>query len=316
MKRILLFLWALALIADLSACVPVNEATGGEISAQITQSPTLTNPGLQTSSATPTQNIPVQTILPTFTPPATIIPTPRQVPTCLRQGGRYEYGSLQSELLPLPLEYAVYIPPCYDSNQGQRYPVLYLIHGQSYTHDQWDRLGIDEVADHLIAMGELAPFMIILPRDRSWTQPTQDGFGEALATDLLPHIDSVYRTLPDRAYRAIGGLSRGAAWAIHLGLSRWELFGAIGAHSLPIFWSDAPQIPEWLDAIPVESLPRIYLDIGEKDRPEILESAIWFENLLVDRNIPHQWHLFPGYHEEDYWSTHVEQYLRWYAQEW
>ncbi len=94
------------------------------------------------------------------------------------------------------------------------------------------------------------------------------------------------------------------------------VFGAIGAHSPPIFWSDVSRVRAWLQEIPASQLPRIYLDIGEDDRPEILESARWFEALLTDMNVPHEWHLFPGYHDEAYWSSHVEQYLRWYARDW
>jgi enterochelin esterase-like enzyme len=214
------------------------------------------------------------------------------------------------------MEYTVYLPPCYDVQLDRRYPVLYLIHGQNYNNDQWDRLGVDETADALIAAGEIPPFLIVLPRDRSWAQPNEDGFGQVVADQLIPAIDRQYRTLPDRADRAVGGLSRGAGWAVHLGLSRWELFGEIGGHSLPVFWNDTAHIRGWLAAIPPDALPRIYLDIGEKDRPSIMASARWFEHLLSEKDIPHEWHLFPGYHEEAYWQAHVEDYLRWYAQGW
>jgi enterochelin esterase-like enzyme len=235
---------------------------------------------------------------------------------CWQEAGRKVQGSLPSDLLRLPMEYTVYLPPCYDQQSDSRYPVLYLIHGQNYNNDQWDRLGADEVAGTLIASGEIPPFIIVMPRDRSWAQPTEDHFGQVVADELLPYIDAHYRTRTERDYRAIGGLSRGAGWAVHLGLSRWELFGAIGAHSLPVFWSDTSHLRQWLKAIPVDDLPRIYLDIGEKDRPSILESAIWFEKLLTEQSIPHEWHLFPGYHEEAYWQAHVEAYLRWYATGW
>jgi enterochelin esterase-like enzyme len=219
-------------------------------------------------------------------------------------------------LLRLPLEYLVYLPPCYDQQADERYPVLYLIHGQNFNHDQWDRLGADQVADTLIASGDIPPFMIVMPRDRSWAQPTEDHFGQVVADQLVPYIDAHYRTLAERDYRAIGGLSRGASWAVHLGLSRWELFGAIGAHSLPVFWSDTSHIRQWLKAIPVDALPRIYLDVGDKERPSILKSAVWFENLLTEQGIPHEWHTFTGYHEEAYWQAHVVAYLRWYASGW
>lgn len=214
------------------------------------------------------------------------------------------------------MEFIVYLPPCYIQQAERQYPVLYLIHGQNYDHRQWERLGVDETADRLIAAGSLPPFIVVLPRDRSWAQPDEDPFGQVLSEELVPYIDQTYRTLPERRYRAIGGLSRGAGWAVHLGLSRWELFGTIGAHSLPVFWADTAHIRRWLEAIPSDQLPRIYLDIGEKDRPNILQSAVWFEALLSEKGIPHEWHLFPGYHEEAYWQSHMEDYLLWYAAAW
>ena len=227
-----------------------------------------------------------------------------------------EIHRLESDLLKDPLEYRVYLPPCYDQQLPERYPVLYLIHGQSYNDEQWDRLGADETADKLVASGEIPPFIIVMPRDRNWGQPDEDPFGQVLIDELIPLIDEQYRTMPDRRQRAVGGLSRGAGWALHLGLSEWELFGAFGAHSLATFWSDAPYIRTWLSEIPAEALPRIYLDVGDRDRPPILAAAMRFEELLTQLNIPHEWYLFPGYHDEDYWAAHVEKYLRWYSQPW
>jgi enterochelin esterase-like enzyme len=194
--------------------------------------------------------------------------------------------------------------------------VLYLVHGQSFNDDQWDRLGIDEMAAELIASEEIPPLIIVMPRDRSWSQPTEDLFGQAVVEVLVPWIDQNYRTHPQRDYRAIGGLSRGAGWALNLGFSHWEAFGGIGMHSLPVFWTDLPHIKNWLDSIPRESMPRIYMDLGDKDRLQISKSATWFEELLTEKRIPHEWHLFPGYHEEAYWESHIEEYLRWYTQEW
>lgn len=260
-------------------------------------------------TASPPPVSPAATSEPTSTPP----PTPL---ACWQTGGRLVDASLRTRRLPLPLEYRVYLPPCYDELAEQRFPVLYLIHGQNSYNDQWDRLGVDEAANRLIADKVITPFLIVMPRDRKWTQPSEDPFGEVLVEELIPAIDQLYRTIPERRYRAVGGLSRGAGWAVHLGLSRWELFGALGAHSLPVFWEDTVQIRRWLAAIPPEQLPRIYIDIGDKDRSQILSSAIWFEELLTELDIPHEWYLFPGYHEEAYWQAHVEQYLAWYAADW
>ncbi len=294
---------------SLTACASSEAATTlPTIPASATQSPTRTP---RTPAPTPTPLPPTASLTPT----QTLTPSPTPL-ACWGNPGRLEHSSLSSDLLRLPMEYSVYLPPCYDEQLERRYPVLYLIHGQNYNNDQWDRLGADETADRLIASREVVPFLIVMARDRSWAQPTEDNFGRVLADELIPSIDLDYRTLPGREQRAVGGLSRGAGWAVHLGLSRWQLFGAIGAHSLPVFWTDTAHIRTWLDEIPPAALPRIYLDIGDKDRLSIMESAVWFENLLNEEGIPHEWHLYPGYHEEAYWEAHVEEYLRWYAAGW
>lgn len=248
---------------------------------------------------------------------ATPTDTPAAVPAgCNHPAGHMVIASLESNLLNKPLDYRVYLPPCYEEQTGQRYPVLYLVHGQSYNDDQWDRLGADEAAGRLIAAGEIAPLILVMPRDRVWSQPDEDMFGRAVVEELIPFIDGHYRTLADRSHRAVGGLSRGAGWAVHFGLSQWKLFSAFGAHSPATFWTDAPQFRTWLKEIPTGLLPRIYVDAGDHDRPEILDAAQRFAALLTELGIPHEWYLFPGYHDEAYWSAHVEKYLRWYAAPW
>jgi enterochelin esterase-like enzyme len=302
----------LMLVTSCSNESPITPGAATRDTATRTASPTEPSTATPSPSLQPS-NTPTRTPTPTAMP--TVSPTPTR-PACLDQGGRIAFGEVRTNQLPLPLSYRIYLPPCYNAMGSSQYPVLYLIHGQNFNDDQWDRLGVDETADALIADGEMPPLIIVMPRDRSWSQPTEDNFGLVVAEQLLPHIDQNFRTKPERDYRAIGGLSRGAGWALHLGFSRWEEFGAIGMHSLPVFHTDLPDIRAWLDTIPRQSLPRIYMDLGDRDRPQISKSAIWFEELLTEKRIPHEWHLYPGYHEEAYWQEHVEEYLRWYALNW
>jgi enterochelin esterase-like enzyme len=94
------------------------------------------------------------------------------------------------------------------------------------------------------------------------------------------------------------------------------LFGALGAHSAAVFHTDAQRMRTWLSQIPEGQYPRIFVDIGDKDRPEIMRSTLWFEDLLDLYDIPHEWRLLSGYHSEDYWKANLEQYLRWYTLGW
>lgn len=238
------------------------------------------------------------------------------LPACLKRPGQIVKKSLTTDLLRSPLEYRVYLPPCYAEQSNRRYPVLYLFHGQGYTDDQWDRIGVNEKADQLIAAGTIAPLIIVMPHDVSSAQPAETDFSRVIVEQLIPAIDRTYRTKAERLYRAVGGMSRGGGWAIHFGLTYWKIFGALGAHSPAVFHSDGLKLKALLDALPPDETPRIYIDIGERDRPEILEVANWFEGLLDQKDIPHEWHLFSGYHAEAYWSAHLEQYLIWYTQGW
>lgn len=221
---------------------------------------------------------------------------------------------LATELMYQPFKMTVYLPPCYDLYTTRHYPVLYLFHGIYYSNDQWERLGVTHVADRLISSGEVPPFIIVMPYDPNAREPASTVFDEIFLEQAVPYVDKTYRTLLDAKHRAVGGLSRGAGWAIHFGLTHPELFGAIGAHSPVIFWEDGPQIGKWLDAIPRIDMPRIYLDIGDRDPNH--DSADLFKRLLQDRNIPFEWYLNSGFHTEEYWSLHVEDYLRWYAGGW
>jgi enterochelin esterase-like enzyme len=191
-----------------------------------------------------------------------------------------------------------------------------MLHGQTFNDAQWDRIGADEAANALIAAGEVAPFIIVMPYDHNSLRPSVGFLDEVFIEELLPWIDANYRTIPEREYRAIGGLSRGASWALHFGAVNYELFGAMGGHSPPIFPEDAGRMGIWLKDIPEAQRPRIWLDIGESDLENILDSAVWFHELLDQLDISHEWQLIPGNHTEDYWSSHVEEYLRWYAAPW
>lgn len=260
------------------------------------------------------------TVVPSRTPtpaPQIDYPDKQESPACLTAGGEVHEFRLASDQLSDPMPVRVYTPPCYYEETGRSYPVLYLIHGQTYTADQWDRLGADEAASRLIAAGEVAAFLIVMPQDsRHFAPPADNAFDDVFLADLIPWVEANYRVVPGREFRAVGGLSRGASWAIHLALNHPDLFGALGGHSPPVFAEEAWKLRGLLDALAAGDPPRIWLDIGERDQQRILQSAQWFEGLLNERGIPHQWSLFTGDHSEVYWSSHVELYLRWYAAEW
>jgi enterochelin esterase-like enzyme len=266
------------------------------------------NQPLPTSTPEP----PTPTPQPTLTPPSPIYTSIPEQPDCLTLPGRLEPGTLEST--KPAQEYFIYLPPCYDEQALRHYPVLYLLHGQTYTADQWIRLGATAVLDELISAGEMQPFIVVFPDDRYWNLESGNGFGDRLVNELIPHIDETYRTINDREHRAIGGMSRGAGWSLKLGLTHWDLFSVIGLHSLAVFQRDGSKIGKWLKNIPPSSYPVVYMDIGDKDPERAM--AVSVEEQFTEYGLPHEWHLYTGVHTEEYWSAHVREYLKWYAGQW
>jgi enterochelin esterase-like enzyme len=280
----------LTLLAALSAC---SSAT--EIPSTQTSIPSSTAPNTAT-----------------FTP-SPIPPTPTSTPlACLTEPGQVKQDVV-STTNP-PQEFLIYLPPCYEVQQDVNYPVLYLLHGQTYNQDQWVRMGVPSIADQLIHNGEALPFIIVFPDDRYWNLVAGPGFGDRFINALIPYVDANYRTIPDRDHRTLGGLSYGGGLTVKLGFEHTELFGALGLHSPAILKDNAPEIEGIIKKIPEENRPHLWFDIGDADRE--LGNGLLFEEILTRQNYIHEFHLFAGDHSETYWSAHVDEYLRWYVKQW
>ncbi len=306
MRRVLL----LALLgALLAACAGTPAPPPGSAHAPapppgVLRTATFTAPAASaTASPSPT---PAGTATPTLVPSATVPPT---ATPCRERRGRLYNVAVPSATLRYDIDARVYLPPCYSASE-QRYPVLYLIHGLNFTEDQWVRLGVADTANTLIADGEIAPLIILMPRDRKDTR-----FDPAFVEDLIPHVDEHYHTLPQRAYRAIGGLSRGAGWSIHLGLRYPEIFGRVGAHSPAIFFGDENNVLGYARAVDKTGpVPALYVDVGEGDANR--QSAFWLDQVFTWFDFDYTYRVQPGAHTEQYWSAHLDDYLRFYAADW
>lgn len=294
--------------ATAGAADPTATPAPGDSSSSPVPAATRTAPS--TSTPTPFPALPTTPTL-TPTPPFTRTPTRVPSPTpCAEPHGSVLTDTVPSAYLRYNIDLQVYLPPCYAVQPAERYPVLYLIHGLNFTEDQWVRLGTAETADALIDAGEIAPLIIIMPRDRRDVR-----LDPAFVTDLLPYIEATYRTRTDREYRAIGGLSRGGGWSIHLGLRYPELFGRVGGHSPAVFLGDENNLLAYTRAIARDGpVPALYLDVGDTDAQR--QSAIWLDQIFTWFEFGHTYLLQPGGHTEAYWSAHLADYLRFYAADW
>lgn len=133
----------------------------------------------------------------------------------------------------------VYTPPGYDQNPDQRYPVLYLQHGWGENENGWGAQGrAREILDNLIAEKKTRPFIIVMIY--GMTNDTKLGglrdfditpFETVLVKELIPYIDSQFRTVPDQPHRAMAGLSMGGMETRTITLRNLDTFSHIGIFS-------------------------------------------------------------------------------------
>ena len=143
----------------------------------------------------------------------------------------------------------VYTPAEYEKGK-KRYPVLYLQHGMGEDETGWSKQGhMQHIMDNLIASKEVVP-MIVVMESGDVKAPFRGGdnrqgfseygasFYKVMIQDLIPTIDSKFRTMTDRDHRAMAGLSWGGHQTFDLVLNNMDKFAWMGAFSGAIFGLD------------------------------------------------------------------------------
>jgi enterochelin esterase family protein len=134
----------------------------------------------------------------------------------------------------------IYTPPGYENGTG-RLPVLYLLHGAGGTDDSWSVTGrAGAILDNLIAAHKAVPMIVVMPAghvSRDFRTGSgagnigHDAFNKDLVEDIVPYVDSHYRTLTDRDHRALAGLSMGGMQTLAVSLRDSRDFGWVGVFS-------------------------------------------------------------------------------------
>jgi predicted alpha/beta superfamily hydrolase len=184
------------------------------------------------------------------------------LPTVAHPQGRFarattigRVDSISSVTLKEVRPYLIYTPPSYDdtTTAPQRYPVLYLLDGDAHFHSV---SGLIQILGTGVNGTYAIPEMIVVAipntdrmRDMSPTnvtvgfdgkpQPalrTSGGMGNFLTfikTELIPHVEQRYRTMP---YRVFIGHSLGGITAINALYTIPETFSAYVAIDPSLWW--------------------------------------------------------------------------------
>ena len=167
----------------------------------------------------------------------------------------------------------VYTPPTYGKDK-KKYPVLYLQHGWGEDETAWSNQGhANLIMDNLIAEGKIEPFIIVMTYGMTndvkfghIKEFTAKEFETVLVDELIPYIDSNFRTQADKKHRAMAGLSMGGFETKLITLRRPEVFNYYGLLSGGTY---APG-----DIKDKNQVASIFISCGSKENPDSVTKAV------------------------------------------
>ena len=217
----------------------------------------------------------------------------------------------------------VVLPEGYSTeDESVTYPTLYMLHGYSGDHIgfYFHVPDLQELSDKYKMIlvcpdGGFNSWYMDAPADKSCRYET------FISSELVSYIDSNYRSRPERASRAICGLSMGGYGALFNAIRHPDIFGAAGSMSggmdftpFPNQWELSERLGPFLQHKKIWESYSLVNMIGkiEKDLALIIDVGIddfflgvnrHFHRKLLTAGIPHDYTERPGAHDWKYWSN-------------
>ena len=254
--------------------------------------------------------------------------------------GRVQCGELRSQYVPGNVGFCALLPPSYDSNPQNRFPVLYFLHGIGGDQAFLVTSGAWTLVEEAQEQKRLGEFVIITPAARnSFYINSRDGrvrYEDFLIRDFIPHMERSFRISSQRGGRAIGGVSMGGYGALRFAFKYPRMFSSVAAlmpalmetlphgisnMSLASFIGPAFGTPLdeafWRANTPFVfartaelSGLKIYFATGDQDEYGFDSGTRRLDQLLTARHVPHTTHIYPGGHSGQFVSEHVEEALQ------
>ena len=204
--------------------------------------------------------------------------------------GDLRLHTLKSAIFSNERTIRVLLPPGYGdaANKDRRYPVLYMLDGQNLfdaclsdvSHHEWS---VDETVRELIAENKIPALIVVgvdhagkdrareyLPYknfidDPDMDEPAGKLFPDFMTREVMPLVDSHYRTLPGQPNTGIGGSSYGGVATLYALLAKPSTFG-YGLIESPVMWIGMGQLVR--DTSPLVALPvKVFVAFGGKEAP-------------------------------------------------
>lgn len=260
----------------------------------------------------------------------------------------WEDQKLQSQILNRSVDYAVLLPEGYDQSD-ETYPVVYLLHGYGDDETAWYTYGgLQYYTDKYVA--ETGPMIFVMPQGfQTYYIDKYNGnfpYMEMFVEELVPEIDSRFRTKADKTQRAVMGYSMGGYGALILPAMNPEVF-SVGIPLSMSFRTDDQYIAESQSSFDNQWAPnfgpglgvsgtarlsdyfkerspfyffnegdltvysnlKFLIDCGD-DEDALIFTSNNLHSLMRENEVAHEYRVRSGGHSFDYWKKSYPEALK------
>lgn len=203
----------------------------------------------------------------------------------------------------------VYLPPDYDKNRKEAYPVIYLFDAYIYLN----RVEVPNILDNLVTEKKIEPMIAVLfgtfRSTRGITLPLNSEFRNEFVSEFLPFIRNNYNTSLKPENSIIGGISYGGLAAAYFAFYHPDIFGQVLSQS-GSFWRGLNLQDQQGKSIREDWLIEKYLSGDKKNLKLYLDWGLQENNVLGSnrrmvralstKNYEYKFTEFNGWHD---WSN-------------
>jgi enterochelin esterase-like enzyme len=231
----------------------------------------------------------------------------------------------------------VHLPPGYDPERRDKYPLLLMHDGQNVfagcegapeaeefrPAQPW---GADEIVTRLVTAREIPPVVVAAidhagKRRIAECTPTQGGRPEAgrareyarlVFNEILPGLTHDFHIRTDAAGLTMCGSSMGGLITLWLAANHPGRFGRLIVMSPSVWWDDRVILRQ-LKTRPLEPPPRVWLDCGKREGPAVLRDTRALRDALRSNAHLHLRYVEDedGDHSEAAWGSRLPEALAW-----
>lgn len=209
----------------------------------------------------------------------------------------------------LSWNYNLLLPPSYNINSEETYPILFLLHGYNSDRNAWvNSLNLRHIIDYYHETEGLPEIIVVMP-DAENTYYYNNHQGSIKYEDyffnlFIPELLREYRvqTLPKPLM--IAGFSMGGYGASYYALKYSDLFGFCYAMSAPLDGNGraarVPSLFEYFKYMEPDEMPVFIFDDGLNDY--FIKANLEADFLLDYFKLPHECIIREGSHNIQFWT--------------